>query len=176
MAEFATIARPYAEALFQAAGSQAQQVAGWLQELAEIAQAPELTQFAASPVVSVKQVMDVVLGVMKAQPTSHLQGFLQLVAENDRLAVLPEIAHQFRQLQNQQQGETDAVVFSAFALDAAQLADLSGVLETKFKRKLNLSVTLDPELIGGVRVVVGDEVFDTSVKAHLEQMKVALTA
>jgi F-type H+-transporting ATPase subunit delta len=49
-------------------------------------------------------------------------------------------------------------------------------LEKQFKRKLNLSVVLQPELIGGIRVVVGDEVLDTSVKARLEQMKVALTA
>ena len=68
------------------------------------------------------------------------------------------------------------MVHSAFPLDAAALADLSGVLEKRFGRKLNLQVELQPELIGGIRVVVGDEVLDTSVKARLEQMKVALTA
>ena len=68
------------------------------------------------------------------------------------------------------------MVYSAFDIDAATLADLSGVLEKRFGRKLNLQVQLQPELIGGVRVVVGDEVLDTSIKARLEQMKVALTA
>jgi F-type H+-transporting ATPase subunit delta len=68
------------------------------------------------------------------------------------------------------------VVFSAFPIDAAALAALSATLEKRFARKLNLSVELQPELIGGIRVVVGDEVLDTSVKARLEQMKVALTA
>jgi F-type H+-transporting ATPase subunit delta len=67
-------------------------------------------------------------------------------------------------------------VYSAFPIDAGALADLSGVLEKRFGRKLNLSVELDASLIGGVRVVVGDEVLDTSVKARLEQMKTALTA
>jgi F-type H+-transporting ATPase subunit delta len=56
------------------------------------------------------------------------------------------------------------------------LADLSGTLEKRFGRKLNVSVEIDASLIGGVRVVVGDEVLDTSVKARLEQMKAALTA
>jgi F-type H+-transporting ATPase subunit delta len=65
-------------------------------------------------------------------------------------------------------------VYSAFALDAAALADLSVTLEKRFGRKLNLTVELQSDLIGGVRVVVGDEVLDTSVKARLEQMKVAL--
>ena len=65
---------------------------------------------------------------------------------------------------------------SAFPIDAAALAEVSATLEKRFGRKLNVSVQLQPELIGGIRVVVGDEVLDTSVKARLEQMKVALTA
>jgi F-type H+-transporting ATPase subunit delta len=67
-------------------------------------------------------------------------------------------------------------VYSAFPIDAASLAELATTLEKRFARKLNLTVELQPELIGGIRVVVGDEVLDTSVKARLEQMKVALTA
>jgi F-type H+-transporting ATPase subunit delta len=67
-------------------------------------------------------------------------------------------------------------VYSAFPLDAQALADLGTTLQKRFGRKLNLSVQQDETLIGGVRVVVGDEVLDTSVKARLEQMKAALTA
>jgi len=67
-------------------------------------------------------------------------------------------------------------VESAFAIDSAALADLVTTLEKRFGRKLNVTVKLVPELIGGVRVVVGDEVLDTSVKARLEQMKTALSA
>ena len=74
------------------------------------------------------------------------------------------------------QPDPDAVVQSAFPLDNAALAEVGGALEKRFGRKLNLSVQLDESLIGGIRVVVGDEVLDTSVKARLEQMKVALTA
>ena len=68
------------------------------------------------------------------------------------------------------------MVGSAFPIDAGALADLKATLEKRFGRKLNLSVEVQPELIGGIRVVVGDEVLDTSVRARLEQMKVALTA
>ena len=98
------------------------------------------------------------------------------VIDNGRIAALPEIAAQFRALKNAQLGSFDAVVYSAFEVDSASLADLSGVLEKRFGRKLNLHVELQPDLIGGIRVVVGDEVLDTSVKARLEQMKIALTA
>jgi F-type H+-transporting ATPase subunit delta len=102
--------------------------------------------------------------------------FLRTVIENGRLAALPEIAAQFRALKNAQSGSADAVVYSAFPIPAPALADVAGVLEQRFGRKLNVTVQEDPSLIGGIRVVVGDEVLDTSVKARLEQMKVALTA
>ena len=65
---------------------------------------------------------------------------------------------------------------SAFAIDAAALSDVMVALEKRFARKLNATVVVEPQLIGGIRVVVGDEVLDTSVKARLEQMKSALTA
>ena len=68
------------------------------------------------------------------------------------------------------------MVYSAFAMDTAALGELSAALEKRFGRKLNLTVQQDDSLIGGIRVVVGDEVLDTSVKARLEQMKAALTA
>ena len=77
---------------------------------------------------------------------------------------------------NAQSGTADAVVHSAFPIEAAALAELSSTLEKRFARKLHVSVQLDETLIGGIRVVVGDEVLDTSVKARLEQMKAALTA
>ena len=89
---------------------------------------------------------------------------------------MPEIAAQFRSLKNAQSGSSDAVVYSAFPIDGAALAEVAATLEKRFGRKLNVTVELEPELIGGIRVVVGDEVLDTSVKARLEQMKVALTA
>jgi F-type H+-transporting ATPase subunit delta len=176
MAEIATIARPYAEALFKAAGSDAAGVAVWLDELAAVASNEQLRQFADNPNVTADQVYGVVTGVLKSALPKMAQNFLRTVIDNGRLTVLPEIAEQFRVLKNAQLGAFDATVFSAFDIDAAALADLSVVLEKRFGRKLNLQVQLQPDLIGGVRVVVGDEVLDTSVKARLEQMKMALTA
>lgn len=93
-----------------------------------------------------------------------------------RPAVLPQVATQFRELVNDKVGAADAVIYSAFALSDAQMQDLRPALEKRFARKLNLSSQVDETLIGGIRVVVGDEEFDTSVKARLEQMRTALTA
>ena len=99
-----------------------------------------------------------------------------VLAENRRLSALPEIAKQFRVLSNAKNGVSVGVVYSAFELDGAALADLSSSLEKRFGKRLTLTQAADESLIGGVRVVVGDEVFDTSIKARLEQMQVALTA
>lgn len=176
MAELATIARPYAEALFKATRSESAGALAWVEELAAIASDAQLLQFAGSPKVTPQQVFELISGVAKTPLNAAAQNFLRTVIDNDRLAALPHIAAQFRELVNAQAGASDAVVHSAFPVDAAALGDLAGVLEKRFGRKLKLSVQVDPELIGGIRVVVGDEVLDTSVKARLEQMKAALTA
>lgn len=176
MAELATIARPYAEALFKATSKDLNGAAVWVDALSAVAQNAQLQQFADSPKASTDQVFDLIAGVAKVDLPEAAKNFLRTVIENGRLSALPEMATQFRALKNAQSGSSDAVVHSAFSIDGAALADLAVTLERQFKRKLNLSVVLQPELIGGIRVVVGDEVLDTSVKARLEQMKVALTA
>ena len=177
MAELATVARPYAEALFQVA------VKGDLNSIGEqvhsvgmVAVNEQLRHYASNPNSTRQQVLDVIqasVGVPLEKPIINL---LHAVIENGRLSVMPEIATQFRLLVNRHAGSSDALIHSAFPLSAAQLSDLVATLEKRFDRKLKATVEVHPELIGGVRVVVGDEVLDTSVKARLEQMKVALTA
>lgn len=174
MAELATIARPYAEALFKAAGGDLDGTAAWLDELAAIASNVQLQQYAGNPSVTSAQTFEVISGVAKSRLPEAANNFLRAVIDNGRISVLPEIASQFRVLKNTKTGSSDATVYSAFALDGAALAGLAATLEKRFGRKLNLKVELEPELIGGVRVVVGDEVLDTSIKARLEQMKAAL--
>jgi F-type H+-transporting ATPase subunit delta len=176
MAEIATIARPYAEALFQASQADLEATSAWLDQLAAVAGDPQLQQLAGNPNVRAQQLFDVITGVLKQPLPAQASNFLRAVIENDRLSALPEVANQFRALKNARSGSSDATVYSAFPLDAGALTSVAPALEKRFGRKLNLTVQEDPSLIGGIRVVVGDEVLDTSVKARLEQMKVALTA
>jgi F-type H+-transporting ATPase subunit delta len=176
MAELATIARPYAEALFKSAKADLDAASGWLDSLAAIAGNAQLQQLAGNPKVTSQQVFDVIAGVAKTALPGNAKNFLHAVIENGRLGALPEIATQFRALKNSQSGSSDATVYSAFPIDAKALGDLAQVLEKRFGRRLNLTVEQEPALIGGIRVVVGDEVLDTSIKARLEQMKTALAA
>lgn len=177
MAELATIARPYAEALFKSVSiSEAQSVATQLGELAQVAANEQLSGFADNPRVSVDQVFEVAVSALKTLPGDRVKNLLRLVLENGRLAALPEIAAQFKALVHARSGSSDAIVYSAFPVEPDALGGVVAALEKRFGRQLKVRVEVEPELIGGIRVVVGDEVLDTSVKARLEQMKVALTA
>jgi F-type H+-transporting ATPase subunit delta len=174
MAELATIARPYAEALFKAGAGAAE--AGQVSALAVVAADAQLRQFADNPKVTSQQVFDVIAGVAKTQLSPKVAAFLNTLLDNGRLAALPEIAAQFQALVNAQSGVSDAVIESAYPIDDSALPEVLATLEKRFGRKLKAQVAVKPELIGGIRVVVGDEVLDTSVRARLEQMKTALTA
>ncbi|GAB3402147.1 F0F1 ATP synthase subunit delta [Massilia agilis] len=177
MAELATVARPYAEALFRVA--QNGDMAAWsniVGELALIGANPDVQEFANNPNVTPAQLADTIASLVKAPLNAEAKNFIAMLAENGRVALLPEIGAQFQVLKNAQEGAADATIYSAFEISAGQLSQLVATLEKKFGRKLNPTVTVDPSLIGGVRVVVGDEVLDTSVRAKLQQMQVALTA
>jgi len=177
MAELATIARPYAEALYQVASQQ--DTRAWqeqLSALAQVAQDSALRQFAEDPKVNPDQVFQVMASAAKLTLLPGVQNFVREVIANGRLAALPAMVQQFHDLANAAAGVADAHIYSPYPIEPAQLADVVATLEKRFGRKLQARVELEPDLIGGIRVVVGDEVLDTSVKARLERMKVALTA
>jgi len=177
MAELATIARPYAEALFRVA--KAGNLAAWselVSEMAYVAAQPDVQALSHNPNVSDKMIAETLLALLKSPQTGEAKNFINMLVENDRVSLLPEIGAQFHVLKNAQEGAADAEITSAFEMNDVQVKQLIATLEKKFGRKLNPSVHVDASLIGGVRVVVGDEVLDTSVRAKLQQMHVALAA
>ena len=177
MAELATIARPYAEALFRVA--KAGNLAAWsdiVTEMAHVASHPDVLALSHNPKVLDKDMAATFLSLLKSPLNDEAKNFVSMLVENGRVSLLPEIGTQFQALKNAQEGAADADITSAFAISEAQVSALVAALEKKFGRKLNPSVNVDNALIGGVRVVVGDEVLDTSVRAKLQQMHVALTA
>ena len=177
MAELATIARPYAEALFRVA--KAGDLSAWSDLVSEMAQAaahPDVKAFVQNPSLTDAQIAATFASVLKTALNAEAKNFIDALVANARLALLPEIAAQFHTLKNAQEGAADAEITSAFDLSDAQIKDVVATLEKKFGRKLTPTVKVDSALIGGVRVVVGDEVFDTSVRAKLQQLHVALAA
>lgn len=178
MAEISTIARPYAQALFAAACAKAA-AADWLPMIEALAQAieqPQIAAIGADPRLSEAQVFDLISAVTRRALPAEVAAFLKLVIENGRLDALPQVAVQFRALKNATEGTADCLIESAFALDAPQLAELVARLGRKFPHRLNPELRIEPRLIGGVRVTVGDRVLDSSIKARLDAMRVQLTA
>ncbi|MBW7861300.1 MAG: F0F1 ATP synthase subunit delta [Rhodocyclaceae bacterium] len=176
MAENVTIARPYADAVFALArGSDA--LAPWseaLDRLAEIASDPAVQDCIRDPKLSTDQLAGLVLDVAGAALNAEQQNFVRVLIENDRLQVLPEIRDLFLQRKNGYEGVKKADIASAFPIDDATLSKLKADLEARFKATIEVAVRIDPELIGGVRIAVGDEVIDASVRGKLASMAAAL--
>lgn len=175
MAEAVTIARPYAEAVF-ALADKGGDLAKWSRTLATMAAVsanPEVRRAIGDPNLSSEQVYGLFAAASGTLATEE-QNFLRVLIENDRLAALPEIAAIYEDLKNEREGVVEAVITTAFPLDKQQLAALVGEIESRFKRKVQPQVNVDASLIGGVRMQVGDEVIDGSVRGRLAAMAAAL--
>jgi F-type H+-transporting ATPase subunit delta len=175
MAEIATIARPYAEAAFRLARER-QALVAWsdaLGRLAQVAEDPQAAALIGNPNVAPAQVE--ALFRAAGGTDAAVGNFVQVLAGNGRLACLAQIAAQFDALKQGEEGIKEGVIHSAFPLDDAQRRDLEQLLEGRFGR-LQLSVMVEPQLIGGVKVIVGDKVLDTSVSGKLAAMRAALNS
>ena len=175
MAESLTIARPYAEAAFKLARDLGA-LPSWsdaLARLAAVASNDVARDLIGAPQLSVKQVATLIADAA-GQLTAEQANFVHVLADNERLSVLPEIASQFEGLRNDFEGVADAQISSAFPLSGAQVDDIVATLKGKYGRQVKATVTIDPELIGGVSIRVGDEVMDASVRGKLAQLADAL--
>jgi F-type H+-transporting ATPase subunit delta len=176
MAEPTTVARPYAEAAFKLADG-AGALAKWADMLAGLAQVSEDTRVRAAvadPNLSDAKVAGLFISILSL--SGEGENFVRVLAENGRLDLLPQIREQFEALKNEREGVVEAEIHSAFELDAAQLADLAQRLEKKTGRKVRTTVVVDKELIGGVKVILGDKVIDASARAQLGALETALKA
>jgi F-type H+-transporting ATPase subunit delta len=176
MAEPSTIARPYAEAAFRLAADSGK-LAEWSDALANLAKIAADSQISAAmrnPNLTAPKVAGMFLAILSGELTVEGENFVRVLAENRRLEVLPEIAVQFEALKNDLESIVDAEIISAFPMDDAQLRDLVGRLESKTGKRVKPRVTVDAELIAGVRVVIGDKVIDGSARAQLAALESAL--
>lgn len=176
MAETATVARPYAEAVFGLA-DKAGSAATWLSVLgtmAQVAANPEMQACIGNPNVGPKALYDLFIALCKQDFPAEARNFVRVLIANDRLALLPEIHAQFMDLKNEREGVLEAVIRTAFPLENAQANALVADVSRRFKRRVQPRVVVDRELIGGVHITVGDEVIDGSVRGKLEAMASAL--
>jgi F-type H+-transporting ATPase subunit delta len=178
MAEPSTVARPYAEAVFKLADAQGA-LAKWSEMLAPLAGVATDARVRASitdPNQPDAKVAGLFISILAGTLNGDAENLVRVLAENGRLELLPEIRAQYEALRNEREGVVEAEVQSAFELSEAQIKDLVTRLEKKTGRKVRARVTLDKELIGGIRVMLGDKVIDGSARAQLGALETSLKA
>lgn len=175
MAESQTIARPYADAAFSLAVEQGR-LPAWsdaLTRLAAVMRSPEAQAIVADPRFAVDRIVDLIAEAA-GELSPEQRNFVRVLAENDRLPVMPEIAVQFEEQRNRHDDVLDVDVVSAYPVTDGQLAEVVATLQDRFGRKVKASSEVDPELIGGVMIRIGDEVIDASVRGKLAQLAATL--
>jgi F-type H+-transporting ATPase subunit delta len=178
MAELATIARPYAEAAFQLARDK-DVLAAWsdmLKLAASIVADERIAKALDNPRLDAGAKESLLLSVGGDRFDEQARNFIRVLVQSERVALLPQIAAMFETLKNDAEATAKATIESAFELDATQLSELTAALEKRFGKKIETTVTVNPELIGGARVTVGDAVLDGSVQAKLAAMHAQLRA
>ena len=177
MAELATVARPYAEALFKAAleRNSLGPVAEGLAFVAAAGRDAQMRSALSNPKVSAQQKKDLFAAVAGERMGPELKNLLTVLVDNHREVLVGEIAEQFDELKRAHEKVIRARITSAQPLDDAQRRDIVAALEKRYGKKVEAELDVDPQLLGGARVQVGDQVINASVRDALAQMAAALT-
>lgn len=176
MSEIATLARPYASAVFKRAKETAK-TRQWSESLAfmsAVTTSAEIIKVVSNPKVNREKLADLILDIAKDQTDEEAVNFLKTLLQNNRLSLLPYIYQQFESLKTEDEGYLDVEVVSAYALTKEAKHKFCASLEKKFNKKIHMNVTVDRALIGGVLVRTGDRVIDGSVRGQLQQLQKAL--
>ncbi len=188
MADHGTVARPYAQAVFEIARTD-DQLGAWsdfLKMAAEIMLAPDAIRFLATPGSDAFALADGIAGIcseklgnpalLRDGPKAVGAGFLKVLAENQRLGSLPDILARYEVLKGDAERTLNVVLTSASAVSDNQQQRIIDSLNKRFGKQVRLTVQLDPTLIGGARLQVGDRVIDGSVRTGLDKLATVLRA
>jgi len=172
LAERKTLARPYAEAVFEMAreNDQLKLWSGQLQLLGGIAANGDVIALAANPEISRDDIAELVIGSCGNKLNKDGANLVKLLLENGRLPILPEISELFENQKAEHEGSVEAEVASAYELSKEQLDKISGALKKKLGREVRLVSHVDKSLVGGVVISAGDLVIDGSVTGYLQEL------
>ncbi|WP_020396139.1 F0F1 ATP synthase subunit delta [Thiolinea disciformis] len=177
MSELTTAARPYAKAVFEMA-QQDGTLANWSAQLAAmsaVVSAEGAAKLLANPRLSKEQKVDLIADIAGDALYDKGHNLLNVLAENDRFALLPEISVLFEQMRADAEGTVDVDIVSAYKLDDKQQKMLTAALQKRFGRNVKLTTSVDSSLMGGAIIRAGDLVIDGSIQSRLKDMKAALS-
>ncbi|MCY4420659.1 MAG: F0F1 ATP synthase subunit delta [Gammaproteobacteria bacterium] len=176
MSDLTTAARPYGRAAFEVACAHQEQER-WTDMLAfmvAVAGDPVMRALLDSPALSKQQAAELFISVCKEQVDERGENFIRLLAENDRIRLLPEIEALYRRYRDEAERTVNAEVVSASDVDDAQLAHIREALKLRLGKEVHLVSRIDPALIGGAVIHAGDLVIDGSVRGRLDKLSTAL--
>ncbi len=177
MSELTTAARPYARAAFDIANthSEQQQWTEMLTFMAAVAYDPTMSALLDSPGLSKSQSAEMFISICEEKIDQRAKNFIKLLAENDRIKLLPEIAALYEHYRAEAEGSIEAEVISASETSEAQLAKIAAALKIRLGKEVRLTSKIDPSLIGGAIIRAGDMVIDGSVSGRLTKLSTTLT-
>ena len=176
MPDKSTIARPYAKAAFEAAGGRLGEWSEGLRRAAAVVLDPRVAALLDNPHVTPEQLAGLISSIAEPHLDEAGRNFIRALADNRRLACLPEGAARFDELKAEAEGTIEVTLTSAAPLSEPQQRSLAGALERRLRRRVQLRCELDPGLLGGATVRAGDLVIDGSVRSRLERIAHQLTA
>ena len=186
MADNNTVARPYAQAVFDVAreNDALGELSASLAAAKTLLSDGQVVTFLGQPSLNDDQRLEFLQGLFAAAVgegtvfaggSQHGTNLLKLLLENGRVAVLPEISEQFEALKAKVENSIDAVITSAAPISDAQQKAIASSLSQKLGRDVRISTEIDENLIGGAVIRAGDVVIDGSLRARLEGLANALT-
>ena len=178
MAELTTLARPYAKAVFEYANGKGK-LGKWSEMLgvaAAVAGEEPVAKLLSSPALTTAQQAQSFVEICGDALNDQAQGFINVLSENKRLTLLPEISVLFESLKAELESSVDVEIISAFELDTATTDKLAKALTTTLKREVSITTSVDNSLIGGVVVRAGDTVIDDSVRGKLHKLAEAMNS
>jgi len=172
MSELATLARPYAAAVFKRA-KETHATAKWSETLAfmsAVLNDENISVIVDNPKVNKERLSALMLDICQGQINQENENFLKLLVHNNRLSLLPSIAKLFEAFKAEDEGYVEVEVLTAYSLSKEAKQDFTATLEKTLGKKIHMNVTVEKSLIGGILVRAGDRVIDGSIRGRLQQL------
>jgi len=177
MSSLTTLARPYAKAAFELANSD-RNLAAWddMLSAAAIITADEgMANWLQSPHSTAEKAVKIIVEAMGGEVDTRFQGYLGVLADNDRLSLCSEISRMFEYLRADAERRLQVRVVSATALQEADIERMQSALAKRFDRKITLSNEIDTDVLGGAIIYAGDQVIDGSLLGRLKRLEASLS-
>ncbi len=181
MSDYTTVARPYAKAVYslvtETTAADPQNLHAWSDALANLAAVvvnPQLRELLDNPNKSKRQKGEDIIQILAGRLNLQQQNLVRLMAENERLKVMPDVAELFAAARAKAENKIEAELTSAFELSTQQADEITNILKNKLGCDITLSTKVNKNLIGGVVIKAGDTIIDASMKSQLESLALSL--